>query len=195
MTGRLILVAHAETEATRSAAFPFDEPLAARGAAAAARYATALPQATRILRSPAVAAAETAAAFGCEATVDPMLADLDCGRWRGRPLGAIADEEPEALGAWLADPSYEGHGGGSIAALLIRVGQWLEAGRTNRGTMLAITHGAVVRCAALAVLGASANGFWRLDVAPLTRLDLSSDGRRWVLRQIVQIDARPADQK
>ena len=195
MAGRLILIAHAETDATRRAAFPLDEPLSDRGHVAAERYAAALPHADKTLRSPAAAAADTAAAFKVEAAIEPMLADFDCGRWRGRTLSEVANAEPESLGAWLTDPAFAGHGGSSIGALLARVEAWLEAQCGERGVTLAITHATVVRCAVLAVLRAPATGFWRLDVGPLTRVELSSDGRRWALRQIVQAEGRPSDQK
>jgi broad specificity phosphatase PhoE len=182
MTARLILIAHAETQATRAAAFSADEPLTAKGRAAAERLASALPPFVRAWRSPANAALETATAFACDATADPMLADLDCGVWRGRPIADIATADPEGLKAWLADPAYAGHGGQAIATLVERTAGWLETRRAERGVALAISHAAVVRCAVLAVLGAPAEAFWRLDVAPLTRVELSSDGRRWTLR-------------
>lgn len=111
-----------------------------------------------------------------------MLADLDCGRWRGQTMRSIAEGEPDELGAWLTDPSYTGHGGRSIDELLVRLKTWLALRRDDPGTTLAITHAAVLRCALLATLGASSNGFWRIDAAPLTSLVLSSDGRRWTLR-------------
>ena len=184
MTARLILIAHAETRATREAAFPSDEPLTVKGRATARRLGASLSPSVQAWRSPAAAALETATAFACDATVDPMLADLDCGAWRGRPIADIAAADPEGLAAWLANPAYAGHGGQALATLLDRTAGWLDARGADRGPALAITHAAVVRGAVLAVLGAPPAAFWRLDIAPLTRVELSSDGRRWTLRAI-----------
>jgi len=38
------------------------------------------------------------------------------------------------------------------------------------------------------VLGAGAPAFWRIDVEPLSLTELSSDGRRWNLRQRSAVD-------
>ena len=50
------------------------------------------------------------------------------------------------------------------------------------GIGVAVTHAAVIRAAILAVMGASAACFARIDVTPLSLTDLRSDGRRWTLR-------------
>lgn len=184
--GRLVLLAHAETAATRAASFPADEGLTPRGRDRAERLRHDLPHAAKVWRSPALAAAETADALGWQAAVvAPALADLDHGRWRGRPITDVAAAEPHGLAAWRADPAFAEHGGESLAAMLARVGTWLSERVDAGGCELAITHAAVVRCAVLFALDAGARSFWLVDAAPLTRVELSSDGRRWSLRQIV----------
>ena len=70
----------------------------------------------------------------------------------------------------------------SLGALIARVGAWLETHRGERGRLVVVTHAAVVRAAAVAVLGAPPQAFWRIDVAPLAALAFGSDGRRWTLR-------------
>ena len=47
--------------------------------------------------------------------MEPRLADLDCGRWRGETLDSI---QPEELEVWLTDPGQAPHGGESIVDLL-----------------------------------------------------------------------------
>ncbi len=185
---RLVLLVHAETAATQRAAFPADEPLSDAGRARLARLHGEVPAASRAWCSPAAASLETAAALGYQASPDAGLADLDCGRWLGREIAAVGAAEAAAVAAWFADPTFAGHGGESLAALLARVAGWLARRLDVRGTVLAVTHGAVARCAVLAVLGTPADGFWRLDAGPLTRVELSSDGRRWTLRQIIRPD-------
>ena len=93
MTIRLVMITHAPTAATREARFPADEPLDARGAEAAGAAGT-LRRFDRVLRGPERRCAETAAGLDLDAAVDPSLADLDLGAWRGRTL-----TELEASGA------------------------------------------------------------------------------------------------
>ncbi len=177
MPVRLLMLAHAETAATRQTAFAAGEGLAPRGRDAAA--ALSLPRHDLAFASAAPAARETAAALGLAATATPALRDLDVGSWAGQSLADIAATNPAGAAAFFADPAFAGHGGESIAALIARMSAWLEAMRDGRGQIVAVTHAAVVRAAAAAVLGAA---FWHIDVAPLGSLTFGSDGRRWVLR-------------
>lgn len=146
--------------------------------AAAAGRRGELPTTREALAGPALAARRTAEALGLAATSEPALRDLDAGRWTGRTLADIAAPD---LAAWLADPTYDEHGGESVAALVTRVETFL-ASRLARGSVVAVTHGAVVRAAVVALLGAPASAFWRVEAPPLTWLTASSDGRRWTLR-------------
>ncbi len=95
---------------------------------------------------------------------------------------SLAEIAPDDLAAWLTDPHYAGHGGESVAALLARIEAFLAA-RLAAGNVVAVTHGAVLRAVLVAVLGAPPSAFWRIDAPPLTMLTLSSDGRRWALRE------------
>jgi broad specificity phosphatase PhoE len=62
------------------------------------------------------------------------------------------------------------------------VAGWLDDLRGEPGHTLAVTHAAVIRAAILAVIGAPAACFARIDVTPLGLTDLRGDGRRWTLR-------------
>ncbi|GAA2877230.1 histidine phosphatase family protein [Streptosporangium fragile] len=175
---RLLLVCHGSTPATVRAAFPGDEPLDGRGLRGAAALAP------EVGTGQAACAAElrctqTAAALGLRAEIDPLLADCDYGRWRGRTLDEVGAAEPEALAAWLGDPASAPHGGESIIALLARVSGWL-AGHAP-GRVVAVTHPAVIRAAVVHAVGAPAPAFWRVDVAPLARVALTGRGGRWQL--------------
>ena len=181
MASRLILLCHGMTAAQRGARFADDEPLEDSAAAAAAALRDRLPALQRCWASPALRTRETARLLGIDATLEPALADNDYGRWKGRSMAEIADKEPKSIAAWLADPSARPHGGESIRDLTTRVGAWLDGQHAAGGRSLAITHQAVIRAAIVHVLGAPA--FWRVDVEPLSLTELSSDGRRWNLRQ------------
>jgi len=177
---RLTLICHAATAATRAAAFPLDEPIDEPGAAAAA--AAKLQTADRVWTSPALRARQTASALGLEAAVEPLLRDADCGRWAGRRLAALQGEEPDAVAAWLSDPSAAPHGGESVLDVLRRVGAWLDGLTAARSRAIAVTHPAVVRAAIAHVLGAPPPSFWRIDVEPLSLTDLRRGPRHWTLR-------------
>jgi broad specificity phosphatase PhoE len=62
------------------------------------------------------------------------------------------------------------------------VSDWLADRLRDDGHTVAVTHAAVIRAAVIGVLDAPPQSFWRIDVEPLSRVDLRSDKRRWVLR-------------
>ena len=186
---RLTLFSHGSTAALRRAAFPGDEPLDARGMAAAEARAGTLGAADRILVSPALRARQTAAALRLPATVDEALRDADYGRWTGATLTEIATREPAAVSAWLRDPTTAPHGGEPLAALLARAGAWLAARAREDGRLIAITHAAFMRAAIVQAIGAPAAAFWRIDIAPLTLVSLHGGAAGWRLRAIVEAGA------
>ncbi len=185
---RLVLISHAATAATRAAAFPADEPLDPTGLAAAAAAApaaaSALGRVGRVLSSPARRCLATAAALNLPAAPEPALRDADPGRWAGHSLDEIAAAEPDAVSAWLTDPSAAPPGGESVAQVRRRAGGWLRSLPEAPGSTVAVTHAAVVRVLVLAALGAPDTGFWRLDVGPLTRTVLRGHGDRWTVRAV-----------
>lgn len=186
---RLILVAHAATAATRGAAFPrFDDRSDPADLALAARMV--LPESAETLASPHEAAGQTAKALGHAIRVEPALRDLDAGRWAGAPLATIVRAE---LADWIADPSFDRHGGETIMAFFARVRTFLADRHGSSGTTIAVTHGSVLRAALLATLDAPAHAFWQLDAPPLCTLTLSSDRRRWRLRSLETIPAKAND--
>ncbi len=181
---RLTLLCSATGDSRRRARFPDDEPLDAAGIAAA--LALDVKRADRVLVSPALRARQTAEALGLAGAVDERLREIDYGTWAGRELGEVAASEPEAMAAWLADPNAAPHGGESLAALFERAGAFLAERLNESGHVLAITHAEPMRAMAAVALGAPHGAFWRIDVAPLTRLILTSDGKRWNLRALVE---------
>lgn len=188
MTIRLTLVCHAATQAQRAAAVAGDdEPLDAAGRAAAAVAASDPETADLCWTAPERRARETAAALGLQAAVEDRLRNCDYGRWRGSSLAALQAREPEAVRAWLTDPAAAPHGGESLLALLARVGGWLDglpAGPATSRVIVAVTHPAVVRAAAVHALAAAPAVFWRIDAGPLARLWLSGRAGRWNLRAL-----------
>ena len=98
---RLTLMSHAMTDALAAGRFPADEPLNEGGRRqAGAAAGLDLNRATRQLAAPERRARQTAELLGLQAAVEPRLADLDYGRWRGEALAGVG---PEQLEAWRAD--------------------------------------------------------------------------------------------
>jgi len=176
-TVRLTLISHGMTAALRAARFPDDEPLEARALAVARAVPLRPPH--RALRDHTARTEQTAVALGLKAAVDPALADLDVGRWRGRSLDELP---PGELQAWADDPSAAPHGGESIEDLLARVSRWLTTAATVGGSTVAVTHPAVIRAVLITALQAVPMAFWRIDTPPLTATLLHARSGRWTLR-------------
>jgi broad specificity phosphatase PhoE len=139
---------------------------------------------TRPGLSPALRARQTAEGIGLSPEIEPLLRDLDYGRWAGRPLVEIEREDPAGLAAWLSDPRARAHGGESVEALVERVGSWLAGLGPEGSRIAAVTHAAVMRAAILHVMGAPPPGSWRIDIAPLCVAELRGGGGRWTLRSL-----------
>lgn len=184
MATRLLFIAHAETRAARQGIFARDDALTESSHAAAKLLRPRLPNFASVAASPASAARETAAALGLAPQLDPTLRGLDLGRWVGRSLIEIARDDPAAAAAWIADPSYAGHGGEAVESVVARVDRWLTDRKASSESMLVITHAPVLRAAVVSVLEAPTVAFWRVDVGPLTMLTLTSDGRRWAVKNL-----------
>jgi broad specificity phosphatase PhoE len=191
VTRRLLLVRHAPTAAARRAAFGADGALTARGQGDAAALAGRLPQATRALASPARCAGETAAELRLDAVPEPALADWDFGAWRGRTLEELRAADPTGVHAWLDDPAAAPHGGERLVDVLERGARWL-ADVAVEGTLVAVTHAAIVRACLLAALGAPPRAFWALDVAPLGVTELRHRDGRWRIARVNWQVARAA---
>ncbi|MFM0060368.1 histidine phosphatase family protein [Paraburkholderia phytofirmans] len=191
MDTRLLLVSHASTAAQRAGRFPADDPLDARGLAEveahAARLRLAIADDAPAFVSPAACARETAAALGLAASVEAGLADLNYGKWQGRRLADLAAEAPQDIAAWTSDPDAAPHGGESFSQLVKRMGEWLEAssdGETDRAStrprnVFAVTHAPVLRAAIVYALGASPAVFSRIEIAPLSIIELRRSSRGW----------------
>jgi broad specificity phosphatase PhoE len=180
----LLLVRHAPTSATRSSAFPADEPLDEQGRALAAGLAAALPRRVTVVTSPAARCRETAEAAGLAAEIDDEIAECDFGGWAGSSLADINDREPDAVRSWMLDPGSAPHGGESLAMFCARIARWLDAQAERDGRVVAITHGEVIKAAVVHALGAPLLAFWRIDATPLAFTELHAHGGRWTVTRL-----------
>jgi len=181
MRPRISLICHATTKALRAATFGGDDPLDDAGKAQAQRLAGSLGAVDRCWTSPALRAQQTALALGLSATVDERLRECDFGRWTGLRFNGVLLREPRKLVSWIRDPSSAPHGGETIPQVLERAAAWMREVGAEKGHTVAITHATVIRAIIVAVIEARLPSFWRIDVTPLSRTDLRTNGRRWVL--------------
>jgi broad specificity phosphatase PhoE len=185
---RMTWICHASTGALRATAFPQDEPLDEQGVRKARALTRLMGRPNRVWTSPAARARQTVEALGLLAEVDPALRDCDYGRWAGRPIDAIHEEEPDALANWMRDPGAALHGGESVLDLLRRIGTWLDNRSQDAGHTIVVTHAAVIRAAIIHAIHATPRSFWRIDIAPLSRTLLSRSNDQWRLRGLEPLD-------
>ena len=182
MTVRLTLLC-APAPAQRPVRFGVDAPLDDQALRQTRAVAGALPVNATLYAAPSRRCGETAIALGWEAVVaEAALRDIDMGSWSGRTLAAVAADDEAGLGMWMTDPDAAPHGGESVAQLCRRVASWLEALPPDAGQVLAVVEQAVARAAVMHALDAPLPSFWRIDVPPLSSVQLSGRTGRWNLR-------------
>lgn len=181
------LLCHAATRAMKTGRFPSaDDPVDPGEAAALATLAGRLGTAERrVVTSPARAARETAAAFEANPAIDALFDDLDYGRWQGRAIRDVYDEDPEGLLAWLDGAGGAPRNGESLAALVGRVMAGLDR-QAQAGRCVIVTHAIVVKAALAGVLNAPLASVHAMDFEPLSALVLTretgQEQARWRLR-------------
>jgi broad specificity phosphatase PhoE len=181
MATRFTFISSAATAGARQGIFPDDEPIDETSKAKIAAAVTSLETPDRVWRSPLLRAQQTADALGLAGVSDPLLRECDYGRWSGRRLADIQNDDPEGLAAWIHDPASSPHGGEAIADLIRRVASFIDAHRRDTGRSVIITHSGVVRAAIIHVIEAPPSCFSRIDIAPLTRTVFSAHDGKWRL--------------
>jgi broad specificity phosphatase PhoE len=181
---RLTFICCGFTSATRQSAFPADEALDEKGWREATALARDWPLGGKVVRSATLRARQTADALNLVAEEEDAIRDLNYGAWSGRTIRAISEGDPDGLTTWLAEPDAAPHGGETITSLFARTSAFMMTRAAEGGTLVAITHAAVIRAAISIALAAPVMSFWRIDVAPLARAVLHGDGKSWRLRSL-----------
>jgi broad specificity phosphatase PhoE/CTP:molybdopterin cytidylyltransferase MocA len=154
---RLLLVRHGQIRQHREKIFlgQYDPPLSELGqmqAAEAAQRLCRMPlQAAAIFSSPLERTLQTAQrvseALSLPVTEIPELREISLGRWDGRPIREIREEEPEAFARRGADPLYFAPPGGeNMVRLRYRVLEALReiARRSGEKDLILVTHAGVI---------------------------------------------------
>lgn len=105
---------------------------------------------------PEASVRHTARLLGLSGRVDPRLATLDLGSWRGRAPEQIAADE---LRPWFTDPATAPHGGETVAAFVARIRAYVAGLPADSVLVLAkpVVQG---------LLCAEASGFFATDIRP-----------------------------
>jgi len=189
-SSRLLLISCPGTRAQRDGCFPDDESLDEHALSALARVAWRPRPSQKVWVSPEIRAVEAAQALSLHAEVAAELRECDFGKWRGRSLEDVLQEDAAGLSAWLGDVTAAPHGGESFDNQMTRVAGWLGQGSEG----IVITHGSVIRSAVTHALNAQPSSFLHIEVAPLTMTDLRFGNGRWTVRSVgVPLAAIPAD--
>lgn len=100
---------------------------------------------------------------GVSPDLDPRLREMDFGEFEGATWEQIEQTHPEALRAYLADrQAFRAPGGESHAEVRERLASWLDS-LPRAGTVIAFTHGGLIRAAIYEVVGAP-NGSWSVAI-------------------------------
>jgi broad specificity phosphatase PhoE len=177
----LTLVAHALTPALRGLVLGGDaEPDPASVEAASSLKFVA----DDVYSGPELAARRTAEALGLTAKIEPVLRDRNYGDWTGQSLEELLAADPGPVAAWLERPHTAPPGGESANDLITRVADWLgdlSQPETERRTVIAVVHPAVVRALVLYTLEAPAESLRHVDVRPLSTVHLTEHSATWSL--------------
>jgi len=143
---------------------------AAQARAAAARFIGR--DIAAVVSSPLRRAAETAAAVaevaGGHVVVDDDLVETDFGDWEGHTWSEIQAQWPDALAAWLADPSVAPPAGESFTSVFARAARARErlaasyAGRT----IVVVSHVTPIKAMLREALDAPAQAVYRMHLEP-----------------------------
>ena len=193
MTKRLILIRHGDLGEGRRGRYigRTDAPLSPEGRLQAAALAGELgrPGGAHVLCSPLLRTRETAAiALGTEGafTIDDDLREISFGRWESMSFAEIAAADPEAVEQWAAlAEDFAFPGGEGIGAFRNRVGAAADRIAADpAGTVVAVTHGGVIRLLICLFLGLDYRHYLLFDVRPGSISEITIEGGKGVLTRL-----------
>ena len=193
MTKRVILIRHGDLgEGCRGRYIGrTDAPLSGEGRRQAAALAKELAELSgaHLLCSPLLRTRQTAeialgAAEACD--IDPDLREIDFGRWEAMGFSEIAASDPDAVERWAAlDEDFAFPGGEGVGEFGKRIAA--VAGRIAADpaeTVVAFTHGGVIRYLIFRFLGLEPRHFLLFDVRPGSLAEIGLEGGKGVLTRL-----------
>jgi alpha-ribazole phosphatase len=190
MAQRLLLIRHGDVGENGLGRYigRTDVPLSERGKQQAAALTGEMRplNGAHILCSPLLRTRETAEiAIGAEGAcdIDPDLREIDFGRWERMGFAEIAAADRVAVDRWASlNEDFAFPGGESIGDFRKRIGA--VAGRIVADpaeTIVAVTHGGVIRFLICHFLGLEDRHFLLFDVQPASVSEISLSGEKGVL--------------
>ena len=185
MTKHLLLARHAQVDPQYAGRFlgSTDVPLSDVGAGQAKALAQSLPvgQGVPLFVSPLRRAVETAECLDRDLSIDPDLREIDFGQWERRSFDEISEcDQGKQIDGWSRfDPEFAFPEGESLGAFVTRIARAADRLASNVAqTVVAITHGGVIRAMICHFLGLPPKNYLLFDVRPasITTIDLF-DGR------------------
>lgn len=172
MAEHLLLLRHGRIASARAGCMigvtdlPLDPFGRAQARAMAERTKDWMP--LRCYSSPLARCRETALALLPERAVrwDDDLREIDFGQWETRTFAEMAAERPELVEPWKAlDPEFAFPGGEKLQSFLARVRRAADRlTRDDAPTVLAVTHGGVIRAMLCHLLGLDPRQYVAFDV-------------------------------
>jgi alpha-ribazole phosphatase len=132
--------------------------------------------------SPLQRCRQTASALAADVAIrcEQRLREIDFGQWERRTFEDVAQHHPEQVAQWAEfAPSFTFPGGDNLAEFVQRVRAAAELlCHTDARTVLAVTHGGVIRLMLCHLLGLDLRKYVVFDVgyASLAVIDLFEDG-------------------
>ena len=208
MTETLILVRHGEVDGSRAGLLlgRTDVHLSEAGRRQAAEVRDALATVTidRLFCSPLARTRETAQIMtaGGSASSAPApptietlddLREADFGDWEGLSYLEVEERHPEAAQAWARfDPAFGFPGGETLAGFTARVGRAAQAlAETDARTVVAVSHGGVIRGLLCHFLGLPQSGYLLFDISTGSVTTLRLWGERGILAGLWQPSGLP----
>lgn len=171
---RIYLIRHGETELNRLGVFRgrYDVDLNENGRLQAKQIAKALSgkDLKFIVSSPLKRASETAitiaAELGIECRIEEAFNNIDLGSWQGVPKDKIKKDYPDLWHIWTTNPErLLIPGGETLSHVRKRSSRCLKSLiKKTRGSFGVVTHRAVIKPLAAAILGMRAPYFWKLHI-------------------------------
>ncbi|MGE9552875.1 histidine phosphatase family protein [Erwinia amylovora] len=171
------LICQGETLANRHSRFPNNDELSETATANLNPLKVDISAESKIWLAPELAARQTAAAMRLKGDVVTQLAEPDYGHWAGLPVKQVIKDDSAAFHRWLGGDAPPG--GESISAIISRTGEWLSRNAGAKHDHCVIASAAVIRAMIMSLLDAPSGAFQRIDIAPLSRTILTSNGSRW----------------
>jgi broad specificity phosphatase PhoE len=177
----LILLRHGQTDANAARLLlgRADPPLneVGRRQAQALAEVEGVAGARRVVTSPLLRTAQTAAQLGPPVVIDDRWVEIDYGRYDGTPL---VDVPAGLWRRWRADPAWAPEGGESLASVGTRVraacDELME--EAAGADVVVVSHVSPIKAAVAWALGTGDEAVWHmfLDVASVCRIGVGPEG-------------------